>query len=118
MAFAMRLFICIFALGLCLYSYIDKQNELTRLHIRLPALDKEIRSLKEENMQLQYAIDQFESPRMLMELARNCEYSHLKYPLMTQVMTVGEGLALSLPQDKESVLSQPKTRVTFAAVSE
>lgn len=97
---AAQIAICLVALGLSLYSFIDQQNGVTELRMELPALAKEVKTLHEENMRLQYQIDQFENPQHLMELARQNEYSHLKHPLSKEIMTLEQGLALkSTPQD-------------------
>ena len=39
-------------------------------------------------MRLSFAIEKFENPLHLMELARKPEFSHLKHPLVTEVVTV------------------------------
>jgi hypothetical protein len=85
-----RLFICIFCTGLVLYKYIDKINELTELKLSIPALAKEVREIKEKNSELQYEIEQFESPIHLMEMARKPEFGHLKHPPFDRVIFVPE----------------------------
>lgn len=79
---SMRFFICIFAAGIALFAYIDKQNELTELRLAIPALAKNVKSIQEKNNQLKYEIERFESPIHLMELMRKPEFSHLKYPYL------------------------------------
>jgi hypothetical protein len=79
-----RLYVCIITAGLTLYAYIEKQNELTELRLAIPALAKEVKTLNEENTRLTYAIEQFESPILLMETMRKAEYSHLKYPYLNE----------------------------------
>lgn len=81
-AWALRIFLCIFATGITLYSYIDKQNELTELRLAIPALAKKVREIQDENTRLKYEIDRFESPIHLMELARKPEFGYLKYPYL------------------------------------
>lgn len=87
-----QIFICIITAGLSLYLYIDKQNELTQLRLSIPALTKEVKRINEENIRLQYEIEQFESPVHLMELARKPEFGHLKYPNVDQVLILPEGV--------------------------
>lgn len=89
-----RLLICIFVFALCLYSYTDKQNEVTELRIRIPHVAKQIKTLKEENTRLQYEIDQFSNPEHLMELARRSEFSYLKFPLNKEILLLNEGIAI------------------------
>ncbi len=110
-----RTLICICAFGLCLYSYLDKQNELTRLRLCIPVVAKEVKDLKEEDVRLQFEIDLFESPQHLMELLAHSEYSHLKHPLMKQIMQVSEGIALHLPvgEKGESVVRQSKSTLAM-----
>lgn len=87
---------CLVALGLSLYSFIDQQNDVTELRMQLPALSKELKTIQEENMRLQYQIDQFENPQHLMDLARQNEFSHLKHPLSKEIVTLEQGLALEI----------------------
>lgn len=80
------LFICILITSASLYIYIEKQNELVGLRLAIPALEKEVKAIHEENIRLQYDIDRFESPVHLMELSRKPEFSHLTYPYKKDVM--------------------------------
>lgn len=82
----LRIFVCIIAAGVALYSFIDKQNELTGLRMAIPVLAKEVKGIQEENIRLKYEIDSFESPIHLMELARKPEFGHLKFPYITDVI--------------------------------
>lgn len=84
--YTLQIFVCIFAAGIALYSYIDKQNALTELRIAIPVLAKEVKGIQEENIRLQYEIDRFESPIHLMELARKPEFGHLKFPYSPDVI--------------------------------
>lgn len=85
-----RLFICILAAAITVYAYIVKQNDVTELRLAIPAVAKELRQINDENIRLQYEIDQFESPIHLMELSRKPEFSHLKYPYVKDIVTVPE----------------------------
>lgn len=80
-----QILICLSAVVFTVYAYIEKQNELTELRLAIPATAKEVRRIHEENIRLQYEIDQFESPVHLMELARKPEFGHLKYPYLPDV---------------------------------
>ena len=109
-----RLLICIFAFCLCLYAYIDKQNRVTELRLKIPVISKEIRAMAEENCRMQYQIDQFENPQHLMELAARPEYSHLKHPLVKEVVTMKESVALQLPAYEETHAAAPTHKPTIA----
>ena len=61
----LRILLCIAVFGVLLYSYVDRQNDVTRLRLEIPQLAKEIKDLSEENTRLQYEIDLFESPQNL-----------------------------------------------------
>lgn len=88
MDFVVRLFCCIFILGISLFAYVSKHNVLTERRMRVPILAKELQAIEEENVRLSFAIEKFENPLHLMELARKPEFSHLKHPLVTEVVTV------------------------------
>ena len=80
--------ICLVMLGGFLFSYLEKQNELTQLRIYVPKLVKEVRSIQEESVQLSYQIQAFESPDHLMQLAAEPQFSHLKYPLNKDILVL------------------------------
>lgn len=110
-----QLFLPIAVFGYCLYSYIDQQNTLTQLRISIPSLAKEIRIIREENMRLKYEIDLFESPEHLLQLSRHCEFSHLKHPLVKEILTVQKGEALELAsQEQEEKTASVKPKLTLA----
>jgi hypothetical protein len=60
-----------------------------------------VRTIKEENIRLQYEIEQFENPQHLMELSRHTAFTHLKHPLVKDVATCQEGIAMQMPSDKK-----------------
>lgn len=84
----LRIFICIVTASLALYAYIDKHNDLTELRLAIPALSKKLYAIKEENIRLRYEIERFESPIHLMELMRKPEYSHLKFPYLSEQLFI------------------------------
>lgn len=98
MGLFIRFMICISFAGLVLYKYIDKLNELTGLRLSNPVLAREVKEIKEKNLELQYAIDTFESPLHLMELARKPEFGHLKYPSINEIIQLPE-TPLTCPQE-------------------
>ncbi len=112
-----RIFLCIGVGGALLYSYVDKQNAVTRRRLQIPVLAKEIKDLKEENTRMQYEIDLFESPQHLMELARHSEFSHLKHPMLKEIVTMPQGLALQVSSEEEQhrVATPPKLKFAIGA---
>jgi hypothetical protein len=111
-AFILRVLVCIFFFGFALYSYVDKQNELTELKLRLPRIAKEIKAIRQENMRLAFEIESFENPEHLMELAK--EFGHLKHPCLNEIVMVKEGIALQSEPASDTVSSDAKTKVSFA----
>ena len=89
----LRVLVCIFFFGFSLYSYIDKQNRLTQMKMRLPEITKEIKVIEEENGRLEYEIHQFESPEHLIQLVQSGQFSYLKYPFVNEVITLPEPIA-------------------------
>ena len=78
----------VLVLGLFLYAYINKQNQITQLRLHIPTLSQELEVLNQENTRLQFEVDQFESPQHLMELARKPQFSHLKFPSTDEIVTI------------------------------
>lgn len=113
----LRLLICIAAFGYCLYSYIDKQNAVTRLRLEIPVLSKQIKDVREENTRLHYEIDLFESPENLTQLAHSSEFAHLRHPLYKEILTLQQGVALQIiSEEKEAVPSKlPKVKFAIGA---
>lgn len=88
MAYLYRLIICVCLLGITLYAYVSKHNVLTEVRMRVPKLAQELSSVEEENIRLRFAIEKFENPLHLMELARKPEFSHLKHPYTKDIISV------------------------------
>ncbi len=83
-----RLFLCILMIGVFLYAYINKQNQITELRLQIPVVAQQLQIVQQENTGLQFEIDQFENPLHLMELARLPQFSHLKHPLVNEIITI------------------------------
>lgn len=96
-----KVLICLFVFGICLYSYVEKQNELTSLKIEIPKVAKAIEDLKEEIKKIQYEVEMFENPAYLMQLIRKPEFGYLKHPFVDDVLTMPEGIALFDEKEKE-----------------
>lgn len=103
-----RLLVCILFVGGCLYSYLDMQNGITNLRIRIPELTKEVRRIEEENTHFLYEIEKFESPANLMRLAKKSAFSHLKFPVENAVVTLKQADDLAQkPDHKPHAKSKP-----------
>ena len=112
--FIVQISLCLVMLGACLFSYLEKQNELTELRIYVPKLVKEIRLIEEENVALKYQIQKFESPENLMALALDQQFSHLKYPLNKEVLVLQDASQLDCFLDKKIEQFSPKIKHTLA----
>ncbi len=87
--------VCFTVFGFCLYSYLDAQNSLTKLKMQLPQKEKEILSIREEMRRLSYQVELFENPSHLIELAHRPEFSHLRHPVLREILTVPEAFAVN-----------------------
>ena len=87
-----RIWICIFAFGLLLYTTVDRQNELKKRQRDIPHLRRQVKAIEEDNTHLRFEVDCFESPQNLMELLRRPEYGHLHYPNSDEIITVEQSL--------------------------
>jgi len=83
-----RVLFCIAIVGVFLYVHILKQNTITELRLQIPQAAKELEAIKQENVRLRFEMDQFESPQHLMELSSQPQFSHLKYPLLNEIITL------------------------------
>ena len=105
-AVAVKLIICLFVFGVCLYSYINKQNELTALKMELPKLAKDIVDLKEEIKKMQYEVESYENPQYFMDLVRKPQFGYLKHPFIEEVLQVTESVALFEDKDNKELYTQ------------
>lgn len=85
-ALLFRLLICCALTSLLTYVYLDRNNRLTELRLDLPQLADALEGLREENAQLQYERDRFNSPLHLMTLAEKPECRHLRHPRLSEVI--------------------------------
>lgn len=83
-----QILFCVLAAVGTIYAYIEKHNQLTELRLAIPAIVREVQKLQEENIRLQYEIEQFESPMHLMELARKPGFGHLKNPYLPEIIEI------------------------------
>jgi len=114
-SFLLKIGVCLAALSFVLYSHIDEQNKITALKIALPQALKELKTLKEETMNLRYRIEQFESPENLLALSKKSEFGHLQYPLAKELIAMSEGPWLM--EDEETLVrGRSKTSISFASI--
>lgn len=75
-----RLFILFSFISGFLYSYINKQNDLTKLHLTITNLWQRLRETEQRNSSLEFIVHKLESPEHLMEIAALPEFSYLVFP--------------------------------------
>lgn len=111
----LRLLICLAVSSLFFYQIIQKQNQINYLSLQIPKLTKDLKTLEEENLKLQFHIDSFESPDHLMHLVKLNAFSHLRYLDGKEVMQLPEGIALKSEQeDCQKSLRRFKTEPVLA----
>lgn len=93
MAHLFRVMICLVTLGLGSFLYVDKLNQQTALRFQIPSVEKDIEEISQKNIQLAYQLENFNNPQHLLELAKQPEYSHLKFPFMEEVMVISSEIA-------------------------
>ncbi|OGN59739.1 MAG: hypothetical protein A3F40_03925 [Chlamydiae bacterium RIFCSPHIGHO2_12_FULL_27_8] len=99
-SFIIKISICLLTFAICLYSYVEKQNELTSIKIEIPKVFSDIENLKEEIKKMQYEVESFENPQYLMQLMQKPQFGHLKHPFVDEVLMLKEGVALFEEKDK------------------
>jgi hypothetical protein len=86
-----KIFICLAGAGIALYASVSEQNALMALRRAVPPLSKEVKAIQEDNQRLQYIVDNFENPIHLIEMSRQPEYGHLKYPYTEDIVILPKG---------------------------
>ena len=81
-----RLFLCLAGAGIAFYAYIAQHNALTEMRMEIPKLTKEVRTLQEENGRLYLEIQRYKSPKHLLELSLQPDYTHLRYPTQEEIL--------------------------------
>ncbi|MBM3202195.1 MAG: hypothetical protein FJZ56_07310 [Chlamydiae bacterium] len=105
--FLTKVLVCLFSLGGCLYAYLEEQNELIKLRMEIPRLGQDIKEIHEENLRLEFEIESFENPKHLMELVLQNEYSHLKHPLVSDIVVVSQEKKEETPPTKQTKFLSP-----------
>lgn len=93
-ALLVKLIICFAAFSFYLYSVLERQNYLNYLSYKLPLVEKELKTLEEDNVKLSYQIEEFSDPNNLLQLIKENTYSHLRYPVQQDILKLDEGIAL------------------------
>ena len=86
-----RFFSCVLVAAIFLYAYIHKHNQLTALQMKVPLLQKKLKTVSDEVALLQFEKEKFENPLHLMELAGQPQFGYLKHPFATDIVEVSFG---------------------------
>ncbi|MCI5052936.1 MAG: hypothetical protein MRY21_07385 [Simkaniaceae bacterium] len=89
-----KVLVCLASFGFMLYGYLEATNALTIKRMQLPELAKQLAAIQENNARLQFEVDSFENPSHLLELLAKKEYSHLKHPVVDQVLLINQSVCL------------------------
>ncbi|MCH9632905.1 MAG: hypothetical protein S4CHLAM6_12490 [Chlamydiae bacterium] len=103
MAHLFRVLICLVVFGLGSFLYVDQLNQQTALRFQIPAIEKEIEEITQQNVQLAFQLENFNNPQHLLELAKQPEYSHLKFPFMEEVMVISSEIAKRYESTSEEI---------------
>ena len=112
----LQILCCLTVFTFYLYHMIQKQNKINYLSLHLPKIVKDLKAIEEENMRLRFQVNCFESPDHLMQLIKSQEYTHLKTPILKEIFTLPEGLALHEDSGSEfhpSSVTQPVLAVGY-----
>lgn len=83
-----RISICILFAGALLYLYLDRQNEITSLRLRLPHLERSVHEVNQEITRLRFEVDRMQDPAELLELSRQPQYRHLRHPRADDIIEI------------------------------
>lgn len=75
-------------IGSALFYYLETQNELSTLKMAMPLLAKEIEEIGAHNQRLRFEVECFENPLHLMQLLDQPQFSHMRFPLETEVLAI------------------------------
>lgn len=109
-----RITFCLTIIGVLSFLYLDRQNDVTKYRMEIPVLAKEIQSLGEQVKRLEYQIERFENPQNLMQLAECVDFSHLKYPAVSEVWILREANEAFAVTEKTDPTGKILPKTTFA----
>lgn len=109
-ASSFRFSLLLVLMGASLYSYIDRENNLTKAELMLAPVCREVGEMEEQNAAMRYQLSRFEAPSHLFQIAREAPYGHLG-------ATDGQTLALSTEVEVEEATPShaPQPRIASSA---
>lgn len=87
-----RLGVCVAVFGWALFSYLDEHHTLAQVKVQLPALEKRLAVIREENRLMRCELEELENPSRLIELVHRPEFGYLKHPLLREILTVPDAM--------------------------
>lgn len=90
--------------GAALFSYVDRENSLTKARLELFPIAKEIKELEESNAAHSFELAEIYAPHHLLELAMDPEFGHLTAP-------EDQSIALYVPAEAslQKTIEKPST---------
>lgn len=101
-----QLFSCLLAVGACCFSYLEKQNELTKLRLYAPKLLKDVQNIREENTRLRYRIQQLDNPENLIRLAQEEKFSRLKHPPVKDILVLESSPSGNIDRNEQTLAAR------------
>lgn len=80
-----------------MYRYMEEQNSLTRLRMKIPELTERLTAIQEETALLKYQIEILEAPNRLLEVQNKKEYSYLYPPIADEIIVIKNELSSKIP---------------------
>lgn len=98
-----QIFVCVSLFVFFLLSYLDRQNKVVELQLKLPKIRKQIEKISQENQTLKRKINEFEHPSQLMSLLKEKKYEHLSNYLDQDIVCLSRASELILEEKVEDI---------------
>ena len=98
-----QIFLCIFIFGFFLFCYLDRQNKVTALQLKIPKVIKECEQIAQENQSLKAKINLFEQPMQLMSFLDEKNFAHLSFYVEEDIVCLKEQPPLKKDEKIEKV---------------
>jgi cell division protein FtsL len=110
--------VCLGFLGFSVCSYLSKHNTCMALKMQIPKVMEEIKIIQEENEALSYQIECFENPQNLLNIAKSCQFSHLQFPPLENILAIKkDGILPKTPNTLAEKINQPTPPVVIGSRS-
>jgi cell division protein FtsB len=98
-----QVFTCVSLFVFFLLSYLDRQNKVVELQLKLPKIAHEIEKISQENQTLKRKINDFEHPLQLMSFLKEDKYKHLSNYLDQDIVCLARARELIQEEKVEDI---------------